>query len=356
MKRIRIHELKPGMVVASDVYNRQDQLVIPADTVLTEKVISKLSIYNIYFVKIKDEFVLHENKAEHSYSEKVRKSEVFQEFHKEFDENVNLMQSVLSDFAKEEVTVDAVHQVVDEAIQMLNEAHGDVNVFDMIHNMRQNSDLTYAHSINVALICHVIARWIGMNPEQITLAFTCGILHDIGKLRMPPELINKTDKLTKEEFDKLKTHPIEGYNMLKNLPLDKHIKNAALMHHERSDGSGYPIGMKGDEIDKYARIVAIADVYEAATAPRVYRKGLSPFEVFAMFEDEGLQKYDTQMIMTFMKKVADNYRLNRVRLSNGKEGEIVFINKQALARPTVRCGEEFIDLAKEKDITITELL
>ena len=356
MKRVRTHELRPGMVVASDVYNRQDQLVIPADTVLTDKVIAKLSIYNIYFVKIKDEFVAHENKAEHSYSEKVRKSEVFQEFHKEFDENVTLMQSVLSDFAKEEVTVDAVHQVVDEAIQMLNDAHGDVNVFDMIHNMRQNSDLTYAHSINVALICHVIARWIGMNPEQITLAFTCGILHDIGKLRMPPELINKTGKLTKEEFYKLKTHPIEGYNMLKNLPIDKHIKNAALMHHERSDGSGYPIGMKGDEIDKYARIVAIADVYEAATAPRVYRKGLSPFEVFAMFEDEGIQKYDTQMIMTFMKKVADNYRLNRVRLSNGKEGEIVFINKQALARPTVRCGEEFIDLTKEKDITITELI
>lgn len=356
MKRIRTHELRPGMIVASDVYNRQDQLVIPADTVLTDKVIAKLSIYNIYFVKIKDEFVAHEDKTERSYAEKVRKSETFIEFHKEFDDSVSLMQSVLSDFAKEEVTVDAVHQVVDEAIQMLDEAHGDVNVFDMLHNMRENSDLTYAHSINVALICHVIAEWIGMTKADITLAFTCGILHDIGKLRMPEELINKTDKLTKEEFDKLKTHPIEGYNMLKNLPLDKHIKNAALMHHERSDGSGYPIGLKGDDIDKFARIVAIADVYEAATAPRVYRKGLSPFEVFAMFENEGIQKYDTQMVLTFMRKLADNYRLNRVRLSDGREGEIVFINKQALARPTVRCGEQFIDLSKEKELTITEII
>ena len=356
MKRIRTHELRPGMIVASDVYNRQDQLVIPADTVLTDKVIAKLSIYNIYFVKIKDEFVAHEDKTERSYAEKVRKSETFIEFHKEFDDSVSLMQSVLSDFAKEEVTVDAVHQVVDEAIQMLDEAHGDVNVFDMLHNMRENSDLTYAHSINVALICHVIAEWIGMTKGDITLAFTCGILHDIGKLRMPEELINKTDKLTKEEFDKLKTHPIEGYNMLKNLPLDKHIKNAALMHHERSDGSGYPIGLKGDDIDKFARIVAIADVYEAATAPRVYRKGLSPFEVFAMFENEGIQKYDTQMVLTFMRKLADNYRLNRVRLSDGREGEIVFINKQALARPTVRCGEQFIDLSKEKELTITEII
>lgn len=359
MRRIRVHELKPGMVVASDVYNRQDQLIIPAGMILTDNVISKLSGYGIYFVKINDEPAAKPAVTlvkESSYAEKVRKSEVFQEFHKEFDDSVRLMQSVLSDFAKEEVTVDAVHQVVDEAIQILSDAHGDVNVFDMIHNMRQNSDLTYAHSINVALICHVIARWIGMSEEQISLAFTCGILHDIGKLRMPPELINKTEKLTKEEFDKLKTHPIEGYNMLKPLPIDKHIKNAALMHHERLDGSGYPIGMHGEEIDKYARIVAIADVYEAATAPRVYRKGMSPFEAFAMLESEGLQKYDTQMIMTFMKKLADNYRLNRVRLSNGKEGEIIFINKQVLSRPTIKCGEEFIDLAKEKDITIVEII
>ena len=144
--------------------------------------------------------------------------------------------------------------------------------------------------------------------------------------------------------------------MLKELPIDKHIKNAALMHHERSDGSGYPIGMKGDDIDKYARIVAIADVYEAATAPRVYRKGLSPFEVFGMFEKEGIQKYDTHLIMTFMEKLADTYMLNRVRLSNDKVGKIVYINKQAVSRPVVKCGEEFIDLTKEKDITITEIV
>lgn len=356
MRRVRIHELKPGMVVASDVYNRQDQLVLPAGTVLTEGVISKLSIYSIYFVRILDEKPVESGSEECSYAEKVRKSEAFQEFHREFDDSVNLMQSVISDFASEEVTMDAVNQVVEDAIQMLDEDHGDLNVFDMIHNMRQNSDTTFAHSINVAMICHIIARWLGMSDEEVTLAFTCGILHDIGKLRMPEELINKKGKLTKEEFDLLKTHPIEGYNMLKPLPIDANIKKAALLHHERSDGSGYPIGMKGDEINRFARIVAIADVYEAATAPRVYRKGLSPFEVFEMFEKEGLQKYDTHIIMTFMQKLADNYMLNRVRLSNGMEGEIVFINKQAVSRPTVKCGNTFVDLTKEKDISIVEII
>ena len=356
MKRIRIQDLEPGMIVATDVYNRQDQLILSAGTVLTEKIINRLSIYNIYFVRIKEIEKVEEAEVGQSYAEKVRNSEAFKEFHQEFDETVELMQSVISDFASNEVTMDAVNQVVDEAIIMIDADHKEFNVFDIVHNMRQSSDITYAHSINVAMICHTIAKWVGMSEEEATMAFTCGILHDIGKLRIPDEIINKTEKLTKEEFDLLKTHPIEGYNMLKELPIDKHIKNAALMHHERSDGSGYPIGMKGNEIDKFARIVAIADVYEAATAPRVYRKGLSPFEVFELFEKEGIQKYDTHMIMTFMEKLADTYMLNRVRLSNDMIGKIVFINKQAVSRPVVKCGDTFIDLSKETDITISEII
>jgi len=359
MKRIRIQDLKPGMIVATDVYNRQDQLVLSAGTVLTEKIISRLSIYSIYFIRIKEvEKVeeVEEGEVELSYAEKVRNSEAFIEFHQEFDETVSLMQAVISDFASNEVTMDAVNQVVDEAITMIDADHKEFNVFDIVHNMRQSSDITYAHSINVAMLCHTIAKWIGMDEEEATLAFTCGILHDIGKLRIPNEIINKTEKLTKEEYELLKTHPIEGYNMLKELPVDKHIKNATLMHHERSDGSGYPIGMKGNDIDKFASIVAIADVYEAATAPRVYRKGLSPFEVFEMFEKEGIQKYDTHMIMTFMEKLADTYMLNRVRLSNGMIGTIVFINKQSVSRPVVKCGETFVDLSKESDVSITEII
>ena len=356
MKRIRIQDLEPGMIVATDVYNRQDQLVLSAGTVLTEKIINRLSIYNIYFIRIKEIEKVEEAEVGQSYAEKVRNSEAFKEFHQEFDETVELMQSVISDFASNEVTMDAVNQVVDEAIIMIDTDHKEFNVFDIVHNMRQSSDITYAHSINVAMICHTIAKWIGMSEEEATLAFTCGILHDIGKLRIPDEIINKTEKLTKEEFDLLKTHPIEGYNMLKELPIDKHIKNAALMHHERADGSGYPIGMKGNDIDKYARIVSIADVYEAATAPRVYRKSLSPFEVFELFEKEGIQKYDTQIVMTFMEKLADTYMLNRVRLSNDMIGKIVFINKQAVSKPVVKCGETFIDLSKETDITIAEII
>ena len=358
MKRVKTSELRPGMVLASDVYNYQDQLVLSAGMALTEKAIQKLSFYSIFFVRIEEP----EEKAapvqvqQESYSERVRHSEEFKSYKEAFEHNVALMEVLLSDFVEEEPTEEAVNAVVNNAIQMLEDKQADSNVFDMLHNMREYDDMTYAHSLNVALICNVLAKWLGMTEKEQKLAFTCGILHDIGKLMIPEEVIHKQGKLTKEEYEQIKMHPIEGYNYIRQLEIDEHIKKTILMHHERYDGTGYPLGTKGDDIDKYARICAIADVYEATTSARKYRGASSPFHVVEIFETEGLQKYDTHMIMTFLEKIVDNYMLNRVRLTNGMEGEIIYINKNNLSRPIIKCGDEFIDLSKRKDVEIKELI
>ena len=358
MKRVKTSELKPGMVLASDVYNYQDQLVLSAGMVLTEKAIKKLSFYSIFFVRVEDPKALEPKKevVQESYSSRVRHSEVFKRYKEAFEHNVELMKILMEDFVEEEPTEEAVNAVVNNAIQMLEDKQSDSNVFDMLHNMREYDDQTYAHSLNVALICNVLAKWLGMSEKDQKLAFTCGILHDVGKLKIPSEVIHKQDKLTKEEYELIKTHTIEGYNHIRNLDIDDHIKKTVLMHHERYDGTGYPLGTKGDEIDKFARICAIADVYEATTSARKYRGASSPFHVVDIFEKEGLKQYDTHMVMTFLEKIVDNYMLNRVRLTNDMEGEIVYINKNALSRPVVKCGDKFIDLSKEKDISIKELI
>lgn len=358
MKRVKTSELKPGMVLASDVYNYQDQLVLSAGMVLTEKAIKKLSFYSIFFVRVEDPKALEPKKevVQESYSSRVRHSEAFKRYKEAFEHNVELMKVLMEDFVEEEPTEEAVNAVVNNAIQMLEDKQSDSNVFDMLHNMREYDDQTYAHSLNVALICNVLAKWLGMSEKDQKLAFTCGILHDVGKLKIPSEVIHKQDKLTKEEYELIKTHTIEGYNHIRNLDIDDHIKKTVLMHHERYDGTGYPLGTKGDEIDKFARICAIADVYEATTSARKYRGASSPFHVVDIFEKEGLKQYDTHMVMTFLEKIVDNYMLNRVRLTNDMEGEIVYINKNALSRPVVKCGDKFIDLSKEKDISIKEFI
>ena len=364
MIRIKTSQLKPGMILAGDVYNYQDQLILPSGAVLSEKAIAKLTAYSIYFVRIEEPQVeepapastpVVEPKKE-SYAERVRQSEEFKQYKEAFEHNVEILEDLITDVVAEGATEEAVDAVLNNAIQILEDKQTDSNVFDMLHNMREYDDITFAHSLNVALICNVLAKWLGMSEKDQKLAFTCGILHDIGKLKIPEEVVHKQGKLTDREFELIKTHPIEGYNILKNFGIDSNIKKAALMHHERYDGTGYPIGMKGDDINKFARICAIADVYEATTAARKYRGASSPFHVVEIFEKEGLQKFDTHMIMTFLEKIVDNYMLNRVRLSDGREGEIVFINKNALSRPVVKCGNDFVDLSKVKEISIKELV
>ena len=198
MKRVKTSELKPGMVLASDVYNYQDQLVLSAGMVLTEKAIKKLSFYSIFFVRVEDPKALEPKKevVQDSYSSRVRHSEAFKRYKEAFEHNVELMKILMEDFVEEEPTEEAVNAVVNNAIQMLEDKQSDSNVFDMLHNMREYDDQTYAHSLNVALICNVLAKWLGMSEKDQKLAFTCGILHDVGKLKIPSEVINKQDILT----------------------------------------------------------------------------------------------------------------------------------------------------------------
>ena len=120
------------------------------------------------------------------------------------------------------------------------------------------------------------------------------------------------------------------------------------MHHEKCDGSGYPYGLKGDEIDKYSKIVTIADIFDAMTSERVYRAAMCPFTVIKAFEDEGIQKYEAKYILTFLENVANSYLNHRVSLSNGMEGNVIFINQSDYSLPIVKCdNDEIINLQEQ---------
>ncbi len=366
MGRIHISNLQPGMVLDADVYNASDQLVLPEGLKLNDRAIEKLAYYGIEIVKIaneKDQIADEapvqqsvENNAEETYSDRLKKTEEFKVFKEKFENAVNDVEGFLSDVVERNMPPDTT-SIMSKIQEMLHPPGGDViNVFDMIHNMRAFDDMTYVHCLNVGLICNVFAKWLGLSEPEIELATQCGILHDIGKLKIPESIIKKPAKLTDEEFSIIKSHPMEGYKILLPCDVDNHIKKACLQHHEKADGSGYPMGIKNEQMDFYSRLVCIADVYEAMTAVRIYRGSLSPFQVIEAFEREGLQKYDTKMIMTFLEHIVDTYMLNRVRLSDGREGDVVYINKTRLSKPTVNCNGTFVDLTKEPDVSITAIL
>lgn len=359
MKRLSTLQLVPGMIVAENVFNYNHQLIVAKGTSLTDKLITRLDLYGILDIYVEDVIpdvsVVPAAPKEPSYSERIKKSPEFKAFKKDYKLNVDSFKDVMNSVVEKNIQLD-VGILLKNSLNLIANNKSQIGILDMLHNMRDFDDSTYAHCMNVALICNVLASWLKFTPKEVELATACGLFHDIGKLLIPHDIITKPGKLSDDEYEQIKRHPMAGYQLLMTQNVDDHVRYAALMHHERFDGTGYPMRISGEKIDKYARIVAIADVYDAMTACRVYRGPLCPFRVIEIFEAEGYERYDVQYLLTFLENVVNTYIQNHCRLSDGREGDIIFINKEKLSRPVVQCGKQYVDLAEETDLSIVELL
>jgi putative nucleotidyltransferase with HDIG domain len=348
----------PGMVVADDIYTKDHQLVLSKDTTLTDKMITRLEFYSVTDFLILSDSELKEQETKYietTFYGEIRKSEAFHRFHQAYQNTVGRFKTSLDQMVSSQAEVDVDHLLSDVS-KILYQSSSNIELFNMLHSIRHYDDTTYIHSVNVALICNIMGKWLHFQPEDLEVITLCGLLHDLGKLMIPSDIITKPAKLTEEEFTTIKTHTVRGYNILKNKNIDNRIKLSALMHHERCDGSGYPYGFQSNQIDPFAKLVSIADVYDAMTCARVYRGPLCPFEVVSIFETEGLTKYDPKYIMTFLEGIVQTYINNFVLLNNKQKGEIVMINKFELSRPVVKIGDEFIDLSKHRELYIESLL
>lgn len=358
MKTIPTEYLVPGMTLAEDVITQNNQVIAGRATILTDKLIARLEFYKIEAVKVSTEQFDTEATAavvKPKYSEKIKSSEEFQTFSKKLDSTTAAFSSKLAELLEGDAPLD-MDYLYKNVIDIIPESATTINIFDMIHNTRQHNDPVYAHSINVALIANILGRWLDFSDEDLKVLTVAGLLHDVGKSRIPENILNKPGKLSSSEFEIIKNHPIYGHNLLKGRGMDSRILNATLQHHERCDGSGYPNGLKDDEIDSFAKIIAIADVYDAMTASRDFRSSTCPFKVVALFEQEGLGKYDPHYILIFLERIVLTYINNNVQLSDGRIGEVVMINKLNLSRPIVKIGEEFVDLSTKKDLIIESIV
>lgn len=363
MKQVLTADLKPGMVTAARIYTPRGQFLFETGSILTAQMIAHISYYSVPSVPIVDEVneeerlhrFLHQHPPFETRAQKIQHSQEYQIFSQKFNHNISTLRTALNDCILRSKELDTA-ELLTETLNLFAAHTTTISMFDMLHNLRQIDDSTYAHSINVAIISRMIGMWLSYPDKELDLLTLCGMLHDIGKCCVPSQIISKPSKLTPEEYSEVQKHTLLGYELLKPMALDDHVKNVALMHHERCDGSGYPQHLQDAEIDDFAAIVAIADVYDAMTANRCYRAGLCPFEVIAQFEQEGLQKYKPQYILTFLNRIANTYINNTVRLNDGTVGEIVLINKR-LTRPTIRTGpQEFINLEERLDLYVQAII
>lgn len=350
IERIPISRAVPGMELARDIYSRNDQMVLGRGSILDAQKISKIMFYSVETITVYKQ----EQQGEKTLTEQLKASVEFREFSLKYDKTVTSFKNSVNGVIAENREIDG-EELLGEIEDIIDHAGNNSRIFNMLHCIRDYDEMTYVHSVNVSLICNCFAKWLEMNPEDTQIITLGGLLHDIGKISIPREILLKPDALTAEEYEIVKTHAVKGYDILKDKRVDDRIKMIALQHHERADRTGYPYGKSGEEIEPFAMIVAIADVYDAMTSDRVYRPRICPFDVVKILED-GNDKYSANFLIPLLEQITEVYINHTVRLSNDAIGRIVMINRNELSKPVIQVKNDFVDLTRLRKIKIEEIL
>ncbi|MDR1701936.1 MAG: HD-GYP domain-containing protein [Sporomusaceae bacterium] len=361
MQRISVSNLKPGMIIAKNIFDINGKLLLGAGTVINNKIIRRMvmnkitaayirnpltdldddwlkaAIENVPQMISEETIVKSAGKIRHCFSDVCSSTKI------DVDNIKQIAESILE-------------EILDNCDAMIN--LGKINIYD---------NDTFIHSANVAALTAIMGTKMGYGRKQL-LELTIGaILHDVGKLLIPVEILTKPDKLTSEEFEIIKRHPGIGFEILrKNKALPLLSAHVAYQHHEQYNGKGYGRAIKGERIHKYARLVSVIDVYDALTSDRHYRKAFLPHEAYEIMMTMSAN-FDQQILFLFLNQLTIYPVGITVELSNGATGIVERILPGLQIRPTVRVISEKVgaflreksyslDLSQNLNVTITKVL
>ncbi|SFG75418.1 HDIG domain-containing protein [Desulfotomaculum arcticum] len=341
--------LKPGMVLEENVYDLERVLLLSASTVLSPESIKIIMRLGYTEINVQGDSSLPDTAG---YRLDKAKVEQFQNTYAEMENEVADIIKYISDGNHIDM-----NQVFDVPSKLMGEIGSNIgDVFAYLNQVSMLDDHTVGHSINVSLISGVICDWIKIKQTLKRDVILAGMLHDIGKSIIPQSILKKPGSLSREEWEQIKQHPVNGYKILKEAKAPDSVLIGALMHHERGDGSGYPLGLKQDKIPLVAKIVAIADIYDAMTSERTYRNKMCPFHVIRQFQFNYFGVLDTRILMTFLTRIAECYIGELVALTDGTAGEIVFIHPGDPAKPLVKTKFGLINLQDQPGLEVDHII
>ncbi|GIP38680.1 HD family phosphohydrolase [Paenibacillus sp. J31TS4] len=230
------------------------------------------------------------------------------------------------------------------------------NVIALFNQLAEADDYTFRHNIGVGVIATMIGKWLRLPDTDLSVLSMAAVLHDIGKMTIPQEIINKPGRLTSEEYAIMKKHTVNGYELLKaTVGLSHRVALVALQHHEREDGTGYPFGIRGSQMDSFSKIVAVADVFHAMTSRRCYREASPFYEVLLQMQADAYGKLDPAIVHTFLQHMMQGLIGCPVELTDGRLGEIVMIPTSDPTSPLVRTEGAFVDLSQRRELKIARM-
>lgn len=349
-KSITVNELKAGMIIASNV-DQDGKVLLAKNITITQSIIDKLK--RIYF------FGEIEVYYEEEILEETKKKIDSKKIANEFNELSLSLSSVFDNMIYEDGKINStsIQEVREFRKKIKEELKSTSIVIKNIIFYGSGEDSIYRHGVNVAALSSLLGSWIGMDENQLNLLVYSALLHDFGKTKIDENVLKKNMPLTKDEFNIIKSHASVGYNYIKNIEFwDKSVSYGVLMHHERIDGSGYPLGIKGEQIHPFAKIIAIADVFDAINSNRGYKRKKLPFEAMQIVKTESLGKLDYEYSKIFLEHIANYYMGEEVLLNTDEICKIIQMDVNNLDRPLVLKDGDFIDLAKEKNLYIKEII
>lgn len=337
-----LYECLPGMVVAESIRNTRNGVIYVSEKQeLTSEIIENLRHFKCH------EVCIYVNSWDTVW--KIPK-ETFKSYDNCTDTVMPLLQQIASG---QNIDLESFKAIKND---ILSDFKDNFKVIGCINLFKFADKYTYTHSINVGLLSMLIGKWMKYGENMTESLLLAGLLHDIGKMKIDPAILNKPEALSLSEFEEIKNHPRYSYEMLQHRnEISMDVKVGILMHHERIDGSGYPYAIYNENINDIAKILAVADVYDAMMSERPYKKKHSPFEVMQLMQEGAFGKLDTKILLTFLTNVANYYVGVYVLLSTGEVGQVVAINPICVYRPIIKVKEKYIDLFAEKTIDIIEV-